>query len=124
METISVGDTVEIRVVAQAATAIPKLVLGYAIKDRLGQTMYGTNTYYTKQALENVQAGQSFEFRIEFNANLGPGNYSVALALSGSESHISDNYEWRDLSIIFDVINIDKETFDGKIYIPSEIRIH
>ena len=124
VDTISVGDTVEIRVVAQAATAIPKLVLGYAIKDRLGQTMYGTNTYYTKQALENVQAGQSFEFRIEFNANLGPGNYSVALALSGSESHISENYEWRDLSIIFDVINIDKETFDGKIYIPSEIRIH
>ncbi len=40
----------------------------------------------------------------------------MALALVGGENHIEDNYEWRDLAIIFDVANTSKQTFDGRIY--------
>ncbi|MBB6182068.1 ABC transporter ATP-binding protein [Pseudorhizobium flavum] len=123
IDTIEVGSEVEIRVVAKAHKAIPRLVLGYAIKDRLGQTMYGTNTHYSQQALDTLQAGETVEYSIRFPVALGPGTYSVALALSGAENHLGQNYEWRDLAIMFSVVNLREQAFDGKIFMPSSIEV-
>lgn len=123
VDTIEVGSDVEIRVVAKAHKAIPRLVLGYAIKDRLGQTMYGTNTHYSQQALDTLQAGETVEYSIRFPVALGPGTYSVALALSGAEDHLGQNYEWRDLAIMFSVVNLREQAFDGKIFMPSSIEV-
>jgi lipopolysaccharide transport system ATP-binding protein len=122
-DTLDVGDNVTIYVRALAHEHVQRLVLGYAIKDRFGQTLYGTNTFFSEQSTDNVGAGEEFEFCVGFAANLGPGTYSVALALVGGENHIGENYEWRDLAIIFSVTNLSKKTFDGKIYLPSEIAV-
>ncbi len=123
IDTLDVGAEVAIRVKAKANEDVESLVFGYAIKDRFGQTMYGTNTYYSEQALTDVKAGEEIEFSARFRADLGVGTYSVALALVGGENHIEDNYEWRDLAIIFDVANTSKQTFDGRIYLPSAFAI-
>lgn len=123
VDTIEVGAEVEICVVAKTHADIPRLVLGYAIKDRLGQTMYGTNTHYSQQSLENLQAGETVQYRVRFPVALGPGTYSVALALSGAENHLGQNYEWRDLAIMFSVVNLHEQVFDGKIFMPSSIEV-
>lgn len=123
IDTLDVGEKVAIRVRARAHQAVQNLVLGYALKDRFGQTLYGTNTFYTNQSIANVRPGTAFEFTIDFNADLGEGSYSVALALVGGENHIDDNYEWRDLALIFSVANLSRPTFDGKLYLPSSISI-
>ena len=44
---------------------------------------------------------------INFSANLGPGTYSVQTALVSTDTHLVNNYEWRDLAIVFNVININ-----------------
>lgn len=123
IDTIEVGSTVEIRVKAKTHAAIPRLVFGYAIKDRVGQTMYGTNTHYSQQSMENLGAGETVDYRIRFPVALGSGTYSVALALSGAENHLGHNYEWRDLAIIFHVVNLHEQVFDGKIFMPSTIEV-
>lgn len=123
IDTLDVGAEVSIRVKAKVNEDVESLVFGYAIKDRFGQTMYGTNTYYSEQALTDVKAGEEVDFAARFKADLGTGTYSVALALVGGENHIEDNYEWRDLAIIFDVANTSKQTFDGRIYLPSDFHI-
>lgn len=122
-DTVNVGDTAILRIKVSANKDIPNLILGYAIKDRFGQTLYGTNTFYSDQRVENVTAGETFLYNISFQVDLGPGTYSVALALVGDESHVGQNYEWRDLAIIFDVVNMNRQIFDGKAYIPSKINI-
>ena len=121
VDTLEVGAAAEIVVIAKTHAAVPRLVLGYAVKDRLGQTMYGTNTHYSEQALEDLEAGETVEYRIRFPVTLGPGTYSVALALSGAENHLGQNYEWRDLALIFSVVNLHEQIFDGKIFMPSTI---
>ncbi len=123
VDTVSVGAQVELVVLARVQTAIPSLVLGYAIKDRLGQTFFGTNTAFSGQTLPNLHAGQSARFRISFPLMLGPGSYSIALSLSAGESHIDANYEWRDLAVMFDVVNLDRPPFDGKMFIPPRITV-
>ncbi|MGR8981495.1 MAG: Wzt carbohydrate-binding domain-containing protein, partial [Gammaproteobacteria bacterium] len=102
---------------------VERLVLGYGIKDRLGQVVYGTNTDLKKQPLENVPANSRVRFDICFPANLGPGTYSVQTALVSTDTHLVNNYEWRDLALIFNVININKPQFAGLAWIDPRISI-
>ena len=49
--------------------------------------------------------------------------YSVQTALSSSDTHLLNNYEWRDLALIFNVINIDMPYFAGVAWIDPHIAI-
>ena len=123
IEVARVGQPVTLRVEARTHAAIEELVLGYGIKDRLGQVVYGTNTYHTQQILRDVPAGSELRFDIRFPAHLGPGSYSVETALVSSETHLENNYEWRNLATTFNVVNIDRPHFTGMAWIEPEIFI-
>ena len=123
VEMVGVGATVTLRVKVQAHTPLPRLVLGYMIKDRLGQAMYGTNTHYMEMPLDDLQAGDMTEFRFTFPANLGPGSYSVTTALTSNDNHLANNYEWRDLALLFTVANIDSRFFVGCNWLEPTIEI-
>lgn len=123
VEFVNVGQAVELRICIRACEVIPKIVLGYMIKDRLGEPAFGTNTYHTNQILENVLARDLIRYRIQFPMNLGPGTYSVSTAIVSSDTHLDNNYEWRDLALIFTVSNLDKDIFAGTAWIPPTIKI-
>ncbi len=123
IEVVDVGQPVTLRVLVETRAFIERLVLGYGIKDRLGQVVYGTNTDLKKQPLANVPANSTVRFDIAFPANLGPGTYSVQTALVSTDTHLVNNYEWRDLALVFNVININKPHFDGLAWIDPQISI-
>ncbi|CAD5105889.1 ABC transporter ATP-binding protein [Zestomonas carbonaria] len=123
IEHVDVGQMVTLRIEVNVHSYIERLVLGYGIKDRLGQVMYGTNTYLKKQTLSNVAAGSRLIYEIDFPMNLGPGSYSLQTALCSSDSHLVNNYEWRDLALVFNVVNIGKEHFAGCAWIDPVIRV-
>lgn len=123
VEHVSVGEEVRLHIKVRIHQMVDNLVLGYAIKDRLGQVMYGTNTWHTGQVLERPNADETYEFDITFHSNLGVGTYSVCTALHANESHISDNYEWRDLALVFNVVNINKTEFQGCNWLESKISV-
>ncbi|NLN68535.1 MAG: ABC transporter ATP-binding protein [Alcaligenaceae bacterium] len=123
VEVIDVGQNVTLQVTVMVHKSVSKLVMGYGIKDRLGQVMYGTNTYHTKQVIDNLEAGQQYVFNIKFPANLGPGTYSVQTALTSSDTHLEQNYEWRDLALVFNVVNMSKVFFVGTSWIEPEIEV-
>jgi lipopolysaccharide transport system ATP-binding protein len=122
-ECIGVGEQVELRIRVKIIRPIDTLVLGYGIKDRLGQIMYGTNTWHTKQIIHNPPEGSEYMFVVAFTANLGVGNYSVQTALVDRDTHLTANYEWRDLALVFNVINIDKSHFAGCLWNEPSITI-
>lgn len=124
IEMVSVGDSVTLKIVVKIEKDIPELVLGYMIKDRLGQPMFGTNTYHLGKTLKDLCVGQEVEFNFQFNMNLGEGNYSVAVALHDRDTHINKNYEWRDLALVFNVVNVNKNTFVGVSWLPVEVQIN
>ena len=113
VDEISVGGTARLEVVVQVNKDLPSLVLGYGIKNRLGQVMYGTNTWLTQQVISPAKAETRYQFLIEFPVNLGEGSYSVQTALVDEGSHLGVNYEWKDLALVFKVVNIDKTPFEG-----------
>ncbi len=121
VEFVNVGADVALHVGVRVHAPVPRLVLGYMIKDRLGQAIYGTNTHHTNQALGPQVAGTRLDFRIHFPMNIGPGTYSISTALVSSDTHLERNYEWRDLAMIFTVANLDKPTFVGTAWVPPRI---
>jgi len=123
VEFVNVGEPVELRVRTRVNAAVPRMVFGYMIKDRLGQPIFGTNTHHTRQAMENLREGQVVEYRIAFPMNLGPGSYSVSTAISSTETHLIDNYEWRDLALLFTVANQSRDFFVGSAWVPPVIEI-
>lgn len=121
VEAVSVGQRVHLKVGVQVNVDIAELVVGYMIKDRLGQPIFGTNTCYLNSKLENVSRGEKVALVFRFDANLGAGSYSVAIALHSSDSHVGHCYEWRDLALTFTVINVDKESFVGTSWLPPKV---
>lgn len=113
VKTIDVGQTVTLSIKVRANSNINELVVGYLIKDRLGQPIFGTNTYHLDQVLLDIISGELIQFYFRFAANLGPGTYSVSTALHATDSHINNNYEWKDIALIFEVINCSKKSFIG-----------
>jgi lipopolysaccharide transport system ATP-binding protein len=123
LDTANVGAQVCLRVEVTVQRALPRLVLGYMIKDRLGQQMYGTNTHHLRRQQSAVKAGEVLEFRFYFPLNLGPGSYSVTTALTSSETHLGDNYEWRDMALLFLVMNMNRTEFVGCSWLEPRVEI-
>ncbi|WP_153110917.1 ABC transporter ATP-binding protein [Propionivibrio limicola] len=123
VELIDVAQPVTLEIRVHANTDLPRLVLGFMIKDRLGQPVFGTNTHYVEQPLHDVRAGQDICYAISFEANFGEGSYSVSTALVSTENHLQNNYEWRDLALVFNVTNISKPRFVGTSWIPVKFEI-
>jgi lipopolysaccharide transport system ATP-binding protein len=123
LDVVAVGQRVILSVNVINNAYIDELVLGYVIKDRLGQSIFGTNTHHYKQPLKNLEPGQLVGFKFEFEANLGPGTYSVAVAAHSQDTHLENNYEWQDQALIFSVINIDKPIFVGMTWMPPDIKV-
>jgi lipopolysaccharide transport system ATP-binding protein len=123
VETIGVGAPVTLCVSAVVNRHVSRLVLGYIIKDRVGNPVYGTNTHHLGRALEALLPDQRVECRFHFNANLGVGSYSIAVALHGGSSHLDENYEWHDMALHFNVINMGESKFVGVAWLPPRLEV-
>jgi len=123
VEFVGVGDSIELRITVIVQANIESLVLGYGIKDRLGQVMYGTNTWHTEQIVIDAREGDTYNFVIAFPVNFGVGGYSVQTALTDRDTHLTENYEWRELALTFNVININKKHFAGCLWNEPVIAI-
>ena len=121
VETVRVGQTVTLEVSVLAKSDLPRLVLGFLIKDNFGQPIYGINTHRANQAVDDLRAGASVVYRFSFEANFGKGNYSVSLSASKYDSHLDKNYQWIDRALVFHVINVDKEDFVGCNWLNARV---
>ncbi|MBA6118476.1 ABC transporter ATP-binding protein [Pseudomonas sp. NC26] len=121
VEYVSVGEGVCLNINVKVNAPLPELVVGYVIKDRLGQDVFGTNTHHLQCARKNLDEGTLLSYQFRFPANLGVGSYSVAVALHATDVHVVDNYEWRDLALVFNVVNVSESTFVGLAWIPPTV---
>lgn len=117
-EYINVGENVQLKVIVQLNADLPELVFGYMIRDRLGQAVYGTNTHLLNFKMNDLKAGDFIKLVFSFPANIGLGSYSISTALHVSDNHLAANYEWRDLALMFNVVNLNRDQFTGGTWIP------
>jgi lipopolysaccharide transport system ATP-binding protein len=123
VEVVPVGAVVTLRIKLSVKSDLKRLVLGYMIKDRVGQSIFGTNTHYLEMPLEGLRRGEQVEYRFTFPANLGPGSYSVTTALTSTETHLAENFEWRDMALLFSMVNINRKHFEGCAWLEPSVEV-
>ncbi len=123
VEFIDVGEQITLKIKLKTNQAIEKLVVGYLIKDRLGQDIFGTNTHQQGKIINNAKANQTYQIAFTFAMNLGIGSYSIAIALHAHETHVTANYQWLDHAIVFNIINTSKKEFIGTSWLKQDIKV-
>lgn len=110
---LKVGEEATVRFIVDVNKPIKTLVIGCGIKDRLGQMIFGTNTFNLGKMITDVEVGDCFTVDVSFAANLGVGSYSIHASLVEERDHIHKNFQWVDNGLIFNVVNFDKPEFVG-----------
>ena len=123
IEHIKLGEKVKLISSVNINSSLEDLVFGVSIRDRLGQEMFATNTWFTEQVLINPELGRIYVFSMEFEMIFGVGSYSITTALHSGRTHVENNYEWKDLALMFNVVNVDKTQFHGAVWLQPDIRI-
>lgn len=120
-EILDVGEHVKIKIHASVIENLEELTCGILIKNRLGESIYGVNTNCCHKEFHNLEAGEQVDYNFSFPMNIGPGNYSLTVALHGGKEHVANNYEWRDLAVVFEVVNQTKNDFAGMAFLDADI---
>lgn len=123
VRSVRVGQRLALTARVRAHAPIPRLVLGYMLRDRLGHVAWGTNTWHTGQVVDDVRGDQLVVYTLRFTCTLGPGSYSFSPALVSSDTHLVDNYEWTDNALVFDVVNPDQSYFIGSNALDAKFEI-
>ncbi|MGI9316277.1 MAG: ABC transporter ATP-binding protein, partial [bacterium] len=123
IEMAEVAQPVVLQVKAKVNQPVPRLVLGFMIKDRYGQPIHGINTHRLEQPLEDMKPGEEVVYRFKFDMNLGKGHYSISFSLCEYDSHLETNYAWIDGGFIFHVINKTHPDFVGCTWLESGLSI-
>ena len=96
--------------------------MGFQIKDRLGQVIFGTNTYHSyKESLMAVRKNEQISAEFTFiMPTLLRGTYSVQVAIASGTLVNHVQLHWIYDALLIEVIPVNNQSlyFDGLIYIP------
>ena len=90
------GELITLHIEATAHTVIQNPIIGFFVKDRLGQHLFGDNTYLTHVhsaplAEEGSKLAASFEFRVPY---MPVGDYSVTVAIAAGTQDDHIHHHW------------------------------
>jgi lipopolysaccharide transport system ATP-binding protein len=109
LNAIAGGERVTLRISAIAREEVANPILGFNLKDRLGQYLFGENTFITNRSREfTVARGQIITAEFTFCMPLLPrGNYmfAAAVATGTQEAHVQQH--WIHDALALDSINRD-----------------
>lgn len=120
---LEVGMPIVFEFLVRAFRAIPKLVFGFVIRDRFGQSVFSTNTSRFEKSPVDVPAGAEITFKFSLRANMGAGSYSVSSFVAGSIDGFDSNYESRELAFFFEVQNVSHPLFAGTAWLDPELTV-
>ncbi len=118
-----VGQAVTLVCEVKVNAPIEQLVLGFMLRDKQGNVIWGSNTWHTDLVQTQISAGERLVYRLPFICTLGAGSFSVTTALTRGETHLDDNFEWQDNLLVFDVINANHPAFIGSSWLDTRFAV-
>lgn len=114
------GEMVRLVVQIQVSQDLNRPIVGFYVKDRLGQSLFGDNTYLSYQDHPvAVDGGQLLQVSFEFAMPLLPkGDYSIAVAIANGTQEDHVQHHWIHDALLFTSHNTATAT--GLIGIPMK----
>lgn len=98
-----------------------KISVGFLIKDKFGQDIYGTNTSLLGVEVE-VNSGFNYLYDFELDLSIAPGFYTLSVAIHGDNNHLDDCEYWLDSALQFEVRGYYNSSFAGLVQLPTNFR--
>ncbi len=112
------GEQVTLHIQVAAIQDLYSPIIGFSLKDKLGQVLFGDNTYlsYLDSPL-SVQAGTIFEAQFSFQIPILPtGDYSIAAAIATGTQNDHIQHHWIHDALIIKSITSSVST--GLVGVP------
>jgi len=97
--------------------------VGFVLRDRFGADIFGSNTFHLDAGGGAVRAEGCFEAEFRTSIDLGPGTYSLSVALHRSHAHLDSNYDWWDRAALIEVVPGERPPFTGVAALPIEATV-
>lgn len=90
------GERVKLIVSCKAFSALSEPIIGFYMTDRLGQSLFGENTYnFTQRRPQKIDPGENFLAVFEFNMPILPrGDFAVTVALANGNLNEHVQHHW------------------------------
>ena len=97
------GEKVILRVLAKANQFLDSPIIGFHVKDRLGQALFGDNTFLSyREQLFNCQKSAEFRADFVFYMPLLPsGEYSISVAVANGNQEEHEQHHWIHDAVAF-----------------------
>jgi lipopolysaccharide transport system ATP-binding protein len=118
------GEKVTLRVVIHVDQDLESPIVGFYVKDRLGQTLFGDNTFlsYQKHPVHCRKGSELQADFVFFMPLLPSGNYSITTAIANGTQEIHQQHHWIHDAILFK--SESSSVSSGLIGIPMlEVRL-
>jgi lipopolysaccharide transport system ATP-binding protein len=99
------GESVRMTVRAKAHQPLQNPILGFLVRDRLGQDLFGENTLpFTNRVTTLIEAGMTFEGVFEFILPMLPnGQYAVMTSVADGDAYDNLQHHWMHDALIINV---------------------
>jgi lipopolysaccharide transport system ATP-binding protein len=97
---------------------LSEYTVGFLVRDRLGNDVFGANTLYLGVEPAPRAAGEEVEAVFDLALSLGYGHYSLTVAVHSPTGHMDRNHDWIDNVLSFQVIPGDTYRFAGVAGLP------
>jgi len=121
-EVFQVGERVELRIRIDFHTDVERPTVGILLRDRLGNDVFGTNTFHLDVFEPLVRRGERVCVTFALQLRLGPGSYSISAAVHTDRTHIEHSFDWWDRALVFEVIPNGAFHFIGAAQLPVNAR--
>jgi lipopolysaccharide transport system ATP-binding protein len=97
------GERVTIRIVVQANQYLRSPIMGFSVKDRKGQVLFGENTFlsYQEKAFDSPQESEFQAFFIFKMPLLPAGEYSIGAAVADGKQDEHEQHHWIHDAVMF-----------------------
>lgn len=113
-------EKVQLHIQVKVLKDLDKPIVGFYIKDRLGQELFGDNTYLTyHEQPVSAQAGQQLKVQFDFIMPiLPPGDYTIAVAIANGTQLEHEQHHWIHDAVLFH--SHTKSAIHGLVGVPMQ----
>jgi lipopolysaccharide transport system ATP-binding protein len=99
------GEQVVVKITAYCSASLRSPIIGFFIKDRLGQSLFGEHTYTYEPNL-TTSGGETLQARFEFRLPLLPnGSYSMTVSIADGDPFNHVQHHWLHDALLINVVS-------------------
>lgn len=118
------GQQVKMFIKIKANSSIKEPIIGFSVKDRIGNVMTQANSFVLEEFIAELEADRYYSFCFEFPfPPLNIGQYTISPAIASGSQEVHIQHSWVHDALIIQVLPVTKYQLSG-FYIMENVKFY